>query len=170
VKYIFIFVISISSLNLYSQTKAETETWLISKFNKFKFYTIEDNVLNKDKIQLYTDDPISLDIKNCQLVIKQIRSYPLSSESTTMIYYIDIGDIDVATWKNSTGYKFFITSKKEIKIKSYSDIKYVKYIYTKGMEFGINHYVEDNFKERFLKAFTHLRSFCQPSISPKEVF
>jgi hypothetical protein len=169
-KYIFIFFLSLSTFSLYSQSKEETKTWIISKFNKWKSYAIEDNVLNKDKIQLYTDDPISLDIKNCQLVIKQKRSYPLSSASTTMIYYIDIGDVEEAKWKNTTGYKFYITSKKEIKIKSYSDLNNINYTYTKGMEFGLNHYVEDNFKERFLKAFTHLRSFCQPSISPKEVF
>lgn len=154
-----------SSLNLYSQTKAETESWIKSKFEKWKENFNEPNIFNDHFKQLYIETPISIQFNGCEMIFKTSRRYELSSSVSKITYKINIGDIDELNWVD--GFNLYISSRKT-NIKSTFDNSIVRY--TKGVALSLNIYAEENLKERFTKALNHLKDFCIQSKDEKEVF
>ena len=86
-KYIFIFVISISSFTVYSQSKSETENWIIEKFDKWK---LGQNFQLENFTRHYVDPKI-LSFSDCKL--KLIVSTGTASYSSSDSYELNIGDI-----------------------------------------------------------------------------
>jgi hypothetical protein len=164
-RYIFLFIILMSSLNLYSQTKVETENWIKSKFEKWKEDFKEPNIFNDRFKQLYIETPISIQFIGCEMIFKTSRRYELSSSVSKITYKINIGDIEELNWVD--GFNLYISSRKT-NIKSTFDNSDVRF--TKGVALSINIYAEENLKERLTKAINHLKSFCTQSKDEKEVF
>ena len=153
------------STSLYSQSKAETENWIKSKFDKWKVEYNEPNFTNDHMNQLYVETPLSLQFNECEMILKTSRRYQLSSGSSNLTYKIIIGDIDQLNWIDDSN--LYISSRKA-NIKLTVNNSAVKY--TKAIALSLNIYAENNLKDRFTKALNHLIGFCKPSIDEKEVF
>lgn len=161
-KYIFIFVISISSFTVYSQSKSETENWIIEKFDKWK---LGQNFQLEDFTRHYVDPKI-LSFSDCKL--KLIVSTGTASYSSSDSYELNIGDIKNVIWESSI---LRITSRlKNITVTKRDNLSSPETWYVRDIEIRFDTDAENNLKIRLSKAFNHLKSFCIPSISPKEVF
>ena len=157
-----------------SQTKTETEDWIISKFNKWKSFMAEEKFseFELDK----TKSSEKLEINGCEFKITNIINTASTINGKVIrkrdVSVINIGDIDSFSW-SSNGYQLFIKSRKtNILVQTYDYYtKKLEYkTYVKGASFIILTDSENDLGNRILKALNHLKSFCEPSIDKKETF
>jgi hypothetical protein len=150
----------------FSQTRLETEYWINSKFvtHKLDKQSSTDDFL---KIQISYD---YLSFDDCLITLKT-TAYGQSFPPYEQKYEMNIGDIKSIVWKKNT---LIFTSKKfnvnnmgrSITVeKEFSHLNF-----RNKLEFEINGNAEPRLRERLLKAFYHLRSFCKPTFDEKEPF
>lgn len=157
---ILIMIFSISFTG-FSQTKAETEKWIISKFDKWKVdYSFKDSFNH-----YWINVPTSLEIKDCKLIYKETEFTSQSiSHQDKKIFEIEMGDIININWINNR--LVFKSRKKNIIItKSQSRNGFGDLA---AINFEID--AEKDLDKRLLKAFEHLKSFCKPTKDAKEPF
>lgn len=161
-KYIFLLLFSLTTFSLYSQSKAETEAWIIEKFDKWKL----GQTLKSEDFTKHFIDPKILSFSDCKL--KLIVSTGGNGFSSSNSYELNIGDIQNIIWESSI---LRITSRlKNITLTMRNNLSSSETFYVRDIEIRFDTDAENNLKLRLLKAFNHLKSFCKPSISPKEVF
>lgn len=166
---VFIFI----STSLFSQTKKETEDWIINKFNKWKIS--DTRTVYKDNGVIidysHTEKPLSLSINGCGLTFKTQYNYYLSLAPTYKTYSLNIGNIEKIEWVKVKGKTYLVidVKKSTVKLTSvYKDSKDIAYIDKCVLSFRTDGEVD--FETRMLKALNHLRSFCPKINSKKEVF
>lgn len=151
-----------------SQTKKATEDWILSKFNKYKITST-----NNDNFHPYNAVPISLKFNECFIEFKeeftQLGVFDIKPE--IRLYKVMIGDIQSFTWnKNILVIK---TRKYNVSIKSYlksnGSSKMVS-DYSNLIILTFNIQAEPKLDERLTIALEHLKSFCFPSTDEKEAF
>lgn len=168
-KYILTILTLFQSFDGVSQSKKETENWIISKFNKWKL-DFENPLFDKDKypdMRSY-EEPLKLSLDNCQLtlVTNNILQTALINKKTK-IYRLNIGDIERVEWRGQ--FNLFIwTRKNSVAIIDYNQKN--KTFYSNWIGISLNTNSEDDLNIRIEKAFNHLKSFCNPTSTPKEVF
>ena len=163
-KLFFLLLFLVFSISIYSQSKIETENWIITKFEKWKIDFNEPNLFNEHFSQLYVEKPISLRFIGCEMILKTSRSYTYSKFSQNRIYTINVGDIENFNWID--GGNFYITSRKSNIKTTYNS----KTEFNKSVAICFNINAEENFKNRILKAFNYLKTFCTPTFDEKEIF
>lgn len=164
-KYILAVALVFSSIPTFSQTKIETEEWIKGKFNKWKITNVrsEDNSINGS-----SEKPISLTFSNCYLTLKTKLTYFLAPSSPNFITYkLNIGDIEEFKWVkyNYTNYFVIITKKSQVQVTTGLEESYID-----RCVIAFNIEGEDDFEQRILKAFNHLKKMCPISIRQKETF
>jgi hypothetical protein len=154
---IFILIYS----NSFSQTKIETEQWIVSKFDKWKAdYSFKDSLNN-----YWSNIPTSLEVKGCKLIYKETELTTQSiSHQEKKTYQLEIGDVVSLFWIKN---RFVLKSrKKNIGItRSQSSNGYGDLI-----AFNFDLESEKDLDSMILKAFNHLKTFCKPSKDEKEPF
>ena len=169
-----LFLLLLLPLIVSSQTKIETEDWIVSKFNKWKSFIVEEKftAFELDK----TKSSEKLEINGCELKITNIINTASTINGKVIrerdVRIINLGDIEKFTWSND-GYQLNIISRKtNILVLTYN--YYTKKIesktYVKGASFIMRTDAENDLGNRFLKALNHLKSFCEPTIDKKETF
>jgi len=164
----YLFLLLLLPLIATSQTKAETEDWIISKFNRWK-----QNITNYDlqfgAFESYTDFK-TLKIDGCNLIITTNKTISGLVDKKKEVRIIKIGDIEELKWYKDE--LFILTRKTNVLVKTYdlNTNNFETKTYVKGAKFKINTNAENNLKNRMLKALNHLKSFCKPTIDEKETF
>lgn len=162
------------SSSLISQTKKETENWIISKFNKWKISDTRTEYIDDTKIVDYsnTEKPVSLTIIGCEMKLKTEYN-DIRSISTTFYhtYSFDIGNIEEIKWVKFKNTEYLVIDVKKATVKRtivYKENNEISYIDKCIISFKTDG--EDDFEARMLKAFIHLRSFYPKIIKSREVF
>ncbi len=159
VRYVLYLIIVLNSFNVFAQTKLETEYWINSKFvtHKLDKQTSTNDFL---KIQISYD---YLLFDDCLMTLKT-TAYGKSFPPYEQKYEMNIGDIKSIVWKKNT---LIFTSKKFNVNNTGRSITFEKEFshlnFRNKFEFEINGNAEPRLRERLLKAFNHLRSFCKSS-------
>ena len=161
------------STSLFSQTKKETEDWIINKFNKWKISDTRTEYKDNGVIidYSYTEKPLSLSINGCDLTFKTQYNYYLSLTPTYKTYSLNIGNIEKIEWVKVKGTTYLVidVKKSTVKLTSvYKESKEIAYVDKCVLSFRTDGEVD--FEARMLKALNHLRSFCPKINSKKEVF
>lgn len=145
----------------YSQTKLETEKWLVSKFDKWK----TDNSYKDSFNNYWSEIPASLEIKGCKLIYKetQLTSQSVSSRDERT-YELELGDIVNIYWIKN---RLVLRSRKKNVVITRSQTKSG---YGELVAFNFEIESEKDLDVRILKAFNHLKTFCKPSKDEKEPF
>ncbi len=157
--YLSLFIILVYSGN--AQTKLETEKWIISKFNKWQTdYNFTDS-FNK----YWIHSPTSFEFRGCKLIYKEtIFTTKSISYKDINTYELDIGDIVNIYWlKNRL---VLISRKKNVAITR----SQTKSGFGDGVVISFDLKSEKDLDLRLLKAFNHLKSFCNPSKDEMEPF
>jgi hypothetical protein len=163
--FIFTFIILSTPFFSFSQTKIATEEWIKGKFNKWK---IADVRSLENSMSGHSEKPTSLSFNNCYLILKTKFTYfssPSSPDYRT--YKLNIGDVEEYKWikYKHTNYFVIITSKSQVQLTTGSENSYID-----RCVIAFNVDGEDDFEQRMLKAFNHLKRFCKPTIKAKETF
>jgi hypothetical protein len=177
---LFFYLLGISVIG-FSQSKAETTNWILSKFKKWK---VNDTRIGYSEMGTViggtSEIPLSLSFINCNIVFKTKFTYITSSGSYEEITYsFNFGDVDKIEWVNIYNNDLLIisTSKNLVKSTSVSKSKYsfeesgeisTKYIDRCIIAFDTKG--EDDFKSRMIKALNHQTTYCFPSKQKKEIF
>lgn len=162
--YIFFTILIFNSFIGYSQTKLETEYWINSKFVTHKLQT-EFKTSDFQKTLIIYD---YISFEDCKMTLGK-TSYS-NGPGFEQTYEINIGDIKSIVWNKNT---LIFTSKNyninwKGRIIGESRFNHINFVNT--LSFEINGNAESNLKERILKAFNYLKTFCKPSIIEKEPF
>ncbi|WP_291401594.1 hypothetical protein [Daejeonella sp.] len=170
--FIFTFTILLISFSSFSQTKVETESWIRTKFNKWKV-PINKTYYSKEGfiVTAYSEVPISLTLTNCTLVLKTRKHTYLSTAPENLTYFLNIGNIEQVKWiyNDNTNYLVVQAIKGSVRLNEISNGN-TNVSYLNGFNMAFNIDGEDNFEERMLKAVNHLRSFCPKPIKNREAF
>ena len=112
---VFIFI----STSLFSQTKKETEDWIINKFNKWKISDTRTEYKDNGVIidYSYTEKPLSLSINGCDLTFKTQYNYYLSLTPTYKTYSLNIGNIEKIEWVKVKGTTYLVIDVKKSTVK-----------------------------------------------------
>jgi hypothetical protein len=128
-----------------------------------------------------TEEPLSLSIINCNMVFKTNYSNIMSSGSYDKITYtLNVGDINKVEWVKAYNNDLLVISTKKSLVKEStvekktpwesSTYKNPSIKYIDRIIISFNTYGEDDFKNRILKAYNHLRTFCKPTKQEAEAF
>jgi len=166
-----------------AQSKTETEQWVKNKFTK---WSIIDSRVSKSELNSqfitggYQEKPISLMFNGCNTIFKTHYKSILSRYESNISYEFNYGDVKTVEWINydNTDYLVIVTGKSLVKCKSIEKEEFsngkntgeLDITYIDRCIIAFNTLGEDDFKNRMLKAFNHLKSFCSPSKIQKEVF
>lgn len=173
-KSLFYLILFIPIITL-SQSKKDTEKWIISKFDKWETSIIKYDdstyeVFNTRGPFKYMINFNSLKVDGCNLIIEDVTiTYP-NRTGVLSVRTIKIGDIEEIKWFDN---RLFIKSRKwNINVKKYdSDTKkYLSEDYVQGALLSFKTNAEKDLKNRLTKAFKHLKTYCEPSIDEKETF
>ena len=169
-----LFLILFFPLIATSQTKNETEDWIISKFNKWKSFMDEEKITEFELDKTKSSE--KLEINGCELKITNIINTASTINGKPIrkrdVRIINIGDIESFSWVGH-GYQLFIKSRKTnilVQTFDYYTKKLESKSYVKGASFIMRTDAENDLGNRILNAFNHLKSFCEPSIDKKETF
>jgi hypothetical protein len=172
------FIFLLVNMSLYSQSKLETENWIKSKFNKWKITdtrTTYSGVIGGIVTGGSSEKPISLSFINCSLIFKSKFNFysPPSIGQENNTYSLNIGDIEKVEWiKNKVNYTTYlvVVTKKSLVKKTSVSQNDSEELYVDRCIIAFNTEGEENFEERMLKAFNHLRSLCPTTKKNQEVF
>jgi hypothetical protein len=181
-KALFLVIIMFLINGTFAQSKSETISWIVSKFNKWKVVDQRGSIFQTDRIGSITvETPLSLTITNCTLVFTtKFTSETTPSKYDLITYTLNLGDVENIEWvrPSNTDYLILVTRKSMVKSvtryksefawendKAENSIEYFDRVV---MAYNING--EDDFKARMVKAYNHLRKYCTLTPKTKEVF
>lgn len=166
-KVLFIFLSFVIAITTYSQTKKETEDWLLQKLRKYTKESTISGWLIKTNYTKYTNYKFSFDEE--YLVVSYNQQYFSEGEAGELqscTEKLPIYDFESILINNITA-NIFISTKGKTVLTSYDNFS--THTVSTQVSFLFNSNAETDLQERMQKAFVNLKKFYAKPKS-KEVF